>query len=78
MHFKETVSILSLKYGLNQYPEYVGQNLNSRLHAKKSGVMFLKPLLLPKKHGEKNISLHFLSSTLGGLLASKMKQAKVF
>ena len=51
MHFEETVIILSLKYGLNQYPEYVGQNLNSRLHAKKSGVMFLKPLLLPKKHG---------------------------
>ena len=34
---------------------YVGQNQYSGLHAKKSGVIFLKPKLLDKKHGDLSI-----------------------
>ena len=30
---------------------YAGQNQNNRLHAKKSGVIFSKPLLLDSEHG---------------------------
>ena len=33
--------------------EYCGQNQVIGLHPKKSGVIFFKPLLLFKKHGEK-------------------------
>ena len=33
-------------------PEYAGQNQDSELYAKKSGVIFSKPKLLLKKHGE--------------------------
>ena len=34
-------------------PEYAGQNQDSGLNAKKSGVIFFKPKLLDKKHGVK-------------------------
>ena len=33
-------------------PEYAGQNQDSGLHPKKSGVIFFKPKLLNPKHGE--------------------------
>ena len=35
--------------------EYAGQNQNSRLYAKKSGVIFFQPLLLDSKHGEQGL-----------------------
>ena len=38
--------------------EYVGQNQDSGLYAKKSGVIFFKPKLFGKKHGAKDLSYY--------------------
>ena len=40
-------------------PEYVGQNQDSRLHPKKSGVIFFQPKILTPKHSVESISILF-------------------
>ena len=53
---------------------YAGQNQDNGLHAKKSGVIFFKPLLLEKTHG---VASFQIGEMLLLLTAPKLRDNKV-